>query len=205
MNTKKSVWQNAAFLVVAMGMLGLLSACADIRVSFEPADSDVSFEKSLPDKTTSSESSNLTKVSSNHAKSLTEAKKNLQLAYSKSSLGQAVGKGSLRVSNQTSQPWRLLLLARRSHSKGSTAVSTGGSTLAANGVPAHWDFAPQEGSQKGLLLSLPQVDVKVEKGDILVAFAQDGSGRYWGPCVVGETQAPVWDSQNQEWQLILGQ
>jgi predicted GH43/DUF377 family glycosyl hydrolase len=80
-----------------------------------------------------------------------------------------------------------------------------GSTVAADGVPAHWDFAPQEGSQKGLLLSLPKVDVKLEKGDIVVAFAQDGSGGYSGPYVVGETQVPVWDSQKLEWQLILAE
>jgi hypothetical protein len=68
--------------------------------------------------------------------------------------------------------------------------------------PAHWDFAPGEGSRQGLILSLPDGDLKLKKGDILVAFAQDGSRRYWGPYVVGETTLPVRNSKS-EWQLIL--
>jgi hypothetical protein len=36
-----------------------------------------------------------------------------------------------------------------------------------------------------------------------VAFAQDGSRRYWGPYVVGETSSPEWNPQTQEWQLVL--
>jgi hypothetical protein len=191
------VWQNVVFLATAMGMLGILAACADISVSFESADSGASSEKTSSENFTTSELPNPVNTPANQAKSLTEVKKNLQLVYSASLVDKGGDKGSLRMSNQTSQPVRLLLLARRSHVKGSAATS--------EGAPAHWDFAPQEGSQKGLVLSLPQVNLKVEKGDILVAFAQDGSQRYWGPYVVGETQVPVWDSQNQEWQLILAQ
>jgi hypothetical protein len=71
-------------------------------------------------------------------------------------------------------------------------------------VPAHWDFAPQEGSEKGLLLSLPDGKLQLSKGDVIVAFAQDGSRRYWGPYIVGETPLPMWDSQQKEWWLILG-
>ena len=102
--------------------------------------------------------------------------------------------GALRVSNQTNQPMRLVLLAKRSV----TAVS-GQPTYS---IPAHWDFAPEEGSTKGLVLSLPDGDFKLKQGDILVAFAQDGSRRYWGPYVVGETPLPVWNNQG-EWQLVL--
>jgi hypothetical protein len=69
--------------------------------------------------------------------------------------------------------------------------------------PAHWDFAPGEGSRQGLILSLPNGNLKLKQGDILVAFAQDGSRRYWGPYVVGETAAPIWNSKVSEWQLIL--
>jgi len=101
----------------------------------------------------------------------------------------------LRVSNQTNQPMRLVLLAKRSV----TAVS-GQPTYS---IPAHWDFAPEEGSSKGLVLSLPDGDFKLKQGDILVAFAQDGSRRYWGPYVVGETPLPVWNNQTGEWQLTL--
>ncbi|MBV8882865.1 MAG: hypothetical protein JO235_02525 [Chroococcidiopsidaceae cyanobacterium CP_BM_RX_35] len=102
--------------------------------------------------------------------------------------------GALRVSNQTNQPLRLALLARRS------VVAASGQPTYSN--PAHWDFAPEEGSRKGLVLSLPDGDFKLKPGDILVAFAQDGSRRYWGPYVVGETPLPVWNNQG-EWQLVL--
>ena len=93
------------------------------------------------------------------------------------------------MSNQTDQPVRLALLARRSGSSSSAQPTYGN--------PAHWDFAPGEGSGKGLLLSLPDGNLKLKKGDILVAFAQDGSGSYWGPYVVGETALPVWNRQTE--------
>jgi hypothetical protein len=98
--------------------------------------------------------------------------------------------GALRVSNPTEHPIRVALLARRLPEK-------------AYGEPAHWDFAPMEGGNQGLLLSLPQGNLKLSKGDILVAFAQDGSRQYWGPYVVAETQLPVWNQQKAEWQLVL--
>ncbi|MGB7443525.1 MAG: hypothetical protein WA919_20880 [Coleofasciculaceae cyanobacterium] len=99
-------------------------------------------------------------------------------------------KGALRVSNPTTHPVRLALLAQN---------------LPDNnfGKPAHWDFSPREGSGQGLILSLPEANLKLVKGDILVAFAQDGSREYWGPYVVGETSLPVWDQEAAEWQLVL--
>jgi hypothetical protein len=60
-----------------------------------------------------------------------------------------------------------------------------------------------EGGSQGLLLSLPQETLKLKKGDVLVAFAQDGSRQYWGPYVVGETPSPVWNQKQAEWQLVL--
>jgi hypothetical protein len=60
-----------------------------------------------------------------------------------------------------------------------------------------------EGGSQGLMLSLPQGNLKLKKGDILVAFAQDGSRLYWGPYIVGETPLPIWNQQKAEWQLIL--
>lgn len=99
-------------------------------------------------------------------------------------------KGSLRVSNQTQYPVRLALRARSTETRSYQ-------------TPAHWDFAPEEGGVQGLTLSLPEGNVKLKKGDILVAFAQDGSRRYWGPFVVGETSMPAWNKKTAEWQLIL--
>lgn len=105
--------------------------------------------------------------------------------------------GDLRMSNQTDQPVRLALLARQSNQKGAVKETTD--------IPAHWDFDPQEGSAEGLILSLPQGNLKIEAGDILVAFAQDGSRRYWGPYVVGETSLPTWDAQKREWVLVISE
>ncbi len=99
--------------------------------------------------------------------------------------------GSLRVSNQTKHPIRVALLSQ----------TTGESTSYAQ--PAHWDFAPEEGRGKGLVLSLPEKKLQLQPGDVLVAFAQDGSQRYWGPYVVGKTKAPGWKAQGAEWQLVL--
>lgn len=96
-------------------------------------------------------------------------------------------RGSLRVSNRTGHPVRIALLA----------------APAGDAEPVHWDFAPQEGSQNGLLLSLPAADLQLKPGDILVAFSQDGSRRYWGPFVVGKTAVPEFEAGPSEWHLIL--
>ncbi|MCD8489997.1 hypothetical protein QQ054_31255 [Oscillatoria amoena NRMC-F 0135] len=98
--------------------------------------------------------------------------------------------GGLRVSNQTDSPVRVALLYQQ---EGENVYSQ----------PAHWDFAPGEGRTQGLILSLPDRDLRLRPGDILVAFAQDGSRQYWGPFVVGETAQPVLDSETQEWRLML--
>ncbi len=111
-------------------------------------------------------------------------------------VGQRTNRGALRISNKTDQPVRVALLAQSSASKAVDGQPN-------YGKPAHWDFAPGEGSGQGLILSLPEGNLKLNKGDILVAFAQDGSGRYWGPYVVGETASPVWDRQTSEWELFL--
>lgn len=100
--------------------------------------------------------------------------------------------GSLRVSNQTKHPVRVVFLA----------VSASGE-LTPYAQSAHWDFAPEEGREKGLALSLPEKKLQLQPGDILVAFAQDGSQRYWGPYVVGKTKAPGWKANGAEWQLVL--
>lgn len=97
-------------------------------------------------------------------------------------------RGNLRVSNQTDHPVRVALLPQQS---GSSSF----------GKPVHWDFAPQEGSGKGLRLSLPDSDLSIREGDIVVAFAQDGTRRYWGPFVVGKTDLPTWEANG--WQIVL--
>jgi hypothetical protein len=106
--------------------------------------------------------------------------------------------GPLRVSNQTDHPVRVALLSRSPKSPENSGADS-------SGEPVHWDFAPQEGSTKGLLLALPEgeADLQVQTGDVLTAFAQDGSRRYWGPYVVGETVAPVWNPASGEWELVF--
>ncbi|MGA9379498.1 MAG: hypothetical protein WBV73_12085 [Phormidium sp.] len=107
---------------------------------------------------------------------------------------------ALRLSNQTDYPLRVAFLPKQ---VGARKQQPGNVKPSVYGEPGHWDFAPQEGASSGLVLSLPQGIVQLEKGDVLIAFAQDGSGRYWGPYVVGETSLPVWNRQKSEWQLIL--
>jgi hypothetical protein len=104
-------------------------------------------------------------------------------------------KDGLRVSNQSPNALRVVLL---SHQSSKSSHSAQGERR-----PAHWDFAPGEGSQNGLLLSLPSEKLVLEPGDVLVAFALDGSRRYWGPYVVGETAAPLQSRSTLEWQLVL--
>ena len=192
---KSSVYRNATVVACALGLLGLLLGCLDMSVSFEPAKPETS---SLPpDYKPQMEITKSAPVSAtNKAEHSSKETANSVLTYRyNNSVDKAADQGTLRMSNQTDQPVRLALLARQSGVKNS-------STKTSYDVPAHWDFAPREGSEKGLILSLPQGNLKLEKGDILVAFAQDGSRRYWGPYVVGETSIPVW-TQGKEWQLIL--
>jgi hypothetical protein len=103
--------------------------------------------------------------------------------------------GALRVANLTQYPVRLALLPTNSKAKSSKQP--------VYGEPAHWDFEPGEGGSRGLVLALPDGNLKLNKGDVVVAFSQDGSRRYWGPYIVGETPTPTWNNQASEWQLVL--
>ncbi|NJO71336.1 MAG: hypothetical protein HC825_05840 [Oscillatoriales cyanobacterium RM1_1_9] len=103
------------------------------------------------------------------------------------SAGNPVGK--LQAGNQTQHPVRVVLQRR--------------SGTSAQAEPVHWDFAPQEGRTKGLTLSLPDENLVLASGDILVVFAQDGSRRYWGPYIVDETSLPRWDNSTQTWELTI--
>ena len=98
-------------------------------------------------------------------------------------------RGAIRVSNCTYRPVRIALLGKSSEQSYQKS--------------ARWDFAPGEGSGRGLILSLPEAKLTLKPGDILVVFAQDGSRLYWGPYVVGETSFPIWNTKTLEWQLIL--
>jgi hypothetical protein len=199
---KSAMYRNFAIVGCALGLLGLMMGCLEMTVSFDstnPKTSTLEQSKSAP---VAPEV-----ISANAANGTTSPNKELEkpspensphvLAYQVDSANKSKSLGSLRMSNQTNQPVRLALLARQS------AVKNSSQSKSKYNIPAHWDFAPQEGSQKGLILSLPQGNLKLEQGDILVAFAQDGSRRYWGPYVVGETSSPKWNSPTKEWQLVL--
>ncbi|NJN37855.1 MAG: hypothetical protein HC790_02610, partial [Acaryochloridaceae cyanobacterium CSU_3_4] len=69
--------------------------------------------------------------------------------------------------------------------------------------PVHWDFAPQEGSQTGLQVTRPEGGLHLSEGDVLMAFALDGSQRYWGPYVVGDTDQPIQQKAVSQWHLVL--
>ena len=208
---KSSVYRNVGVTASCLVLLVAVVGYFGVSVSFESTKSDTSSQ--LPTKTTQWETSLSTPVlpekgisdrlptpatiPTNQVEHSNRENTHPVLADRDKSIGKAKDQGTLRISNQTNQPVRLALLARQSVAKGSGTKQTN------YDIPAHWDFAPHEGSEKGLILSLPQNNLKLEKGDILVAFAQDGSRRYWGPYIVGETQLPKWNSQNREWQLVL--
>ncbi|HEY9626217.1 MAG TPA: hypothetical protein V6C84_02860 [Coleofasciculaceae cyanobacterium] len=120
-------------------------------------------------------------------------------APSTSPQSQPASSQNLRVSNQTEYPVRVALLAQQP--KTEAAEDANANSLYEQ--PVHWDFAPGEGKAKGLKLSLPDGTLQLQDGDVLMAFAQDGSRRYWGPYVVGKTTLPTWNAALQEWQLNL--
>ncbi len=96
--------------------------------------------------------------------------------------------GGLRVGNRTPFPIRVVLLQRRNPQP----------------VPVHWDFAPGEGGSEGLVLSVQEREpLQLTPGDVIIAFALDGSRRYWGPNVVDETLAPFWDADTRVWTMII--
>lgn len=195
MNAKSSVLYPAVIFASVLGLVGVLVLFGlQFNVTIEQ-DTALIPEKSesgqsLSDAPTDESSS---AVSNSQASPLQPVKQETPLETKPQLSQQTVTvPGTLRVSNQTPQPLRVALLAKDNSSASSKY-----------GEPIHWDFAPGEGSSQGLIVSLPQGDLKLKKGDIVVAFAQDGSRRYWGPYVVGETAVPIWNQKTSEWQLIL--
>jgi hypothetical protein len=150
-------------------------------------------EVSQPPKAVSTSVSQVKPTSAIAQSTLTAAKTDLKAI--------ATAQGLLRVGNPTDHPVRVAVLLKKTGSKNAGNPSAIAQTDYE--APAHWDFDPGEGSEKGLLLSLPDRQIKLKKGDILVAFAQDGSRRYWGPYVVGETSSPAWTPKVGEWHLTL--
>lgn len=102
--------------------------------------------------------------------------------------------GQLRVSNSTPHVVRVVLLAQKPDSDSNTDRYR---------EAVHWDFAPGEGAGKGLLLSLPDGELQLQPNDVLMGFSLDGSQRYWGPYVVGQTPFPSWNDSTGEWTLDL--
>ncbi|HBB33059.1 MAG TPA: hypothetical protein DDZ80_14450 [Cyanobacteria bacterium UBA8803] len=176
-------------LVLLLGLTGLGLGLFQFQVWIEPQTSDTA---SLPviSSPSSSDLKELEKLSPALPKSPELPTPTNSPSKSPDPIAVAARRGSLRVSNPTQHPVRVALLARQKGAK-------------SYGEPAHWDFSPKEGGSQGLILSLPQGNLTLEKGDIIVAFAQDGSRLYWGPYVVGETPAPVWHPKEGEWHLVL--
>ena len=197
------MYRHAVLIACSVGLLLLLARCYQVSVSFEPSKPETDTSSLPPTQTPQEQKTEPSSVSQEKANASIVPTPpptitNSILTHHNNSSGKALHQGTFRMSNQTAQPVRLALLARRS-------VVLDASKQSNYDVPAHWDFAPKEGSEKGLILSLPNSNLKLEKGDILVAFAQDGSRRYWGPYVVGETSSPTWNAQKREWQLVLSQ
>ncbi|OBQ37691.1 MAG: hypothetical protein AN487_09595 [Anabaena sp. CRKS33] len=193
---KNSMYQyrNLMIVFLALGLIGIIAAWLNVSISFESTNPETisKVTENTPFRVTNTENGEETNSNSTPIQPVES-----NLSDQVNSDTKTKVPGLLRVSNKTTQPVRLVLLARQLSQK-SANINKIKST-----PPAHWDFAPEEGSEGGLVLSLPQANLRLEKGDILAAFAQDGSRRYWGPYVVGETSSPQWQPQRQEWQLVL--
>ena len=182
MNIKSSVYP-AAIAAAVVGLVLYALGWLQFSISLEPVKPNAPLPEiasTPPQSTTTKEQTEaIAPAVTNPATKLNQTPKTV-----------ATNSGALRISNQTDQPVRVALLARSTSS-------------AQEKAPVHWDFAPSEGSSQGLMLSLPDGNLKLAAGDVLVAFAQDGSGRYWGPYVVGESDNLVQHQQTGEWQLTL--
>lgn len=194
---KYSMYRNLAVITCILGLLGLVAGCLGLSVSFESEKPEIlstlTDERSTLEKNRNSPSASKPVISASVANITSASSKEIEKPITKNARTQSKSAGNLRLSNKTDQPVRLVILAQHLIVKKENKYY----------LPAHWDFDPQEGSGKGLILSLQEGNLKLGKGDILVAFAQDGSRRYWGPYVVGETRSPKWNPQAEEWELIL--
>lgn len=138
-------------------------------------------------------------ITAEKAPPVLEVKPTMPVAIAKKSPPKAVDPQSdiLRISNQTQYPIRIVL---RSHLNPSQTVPANASHFK---EPVHWDFAPQEGSLEGLKVSVPAGRLQLSPGDVLMAFALDGSQKYWGPYIVGDTSQPIQKNPPSEWHLQI--
>ena len=187
-------YRNLMIVFLALGLIGIIAAWLNVSISFESTNPETisKVTENTPFRVTNTENGEETNSNSTPIQPVES-----NLSDQVNSDTKTKVPGLLRVSNKTTQPVRLVLLARQLSQKSANFNKI------KSKPPAHWDFAPEEGSETGLVLSLPQANLRLEKGDILVAFAQDGSRHYWGPYVVGETSSLQWQPQRQEWQLVL--
>ncbi len=193
----KLVFYPAAIIGVLFLMLALVLQRWQIVISFEPLEPQATLPLASspisPSVTRSAESSFTESTPKPTVNAAANGERKEATSTAKPSA--ALPPGVLRLSNQSEHPIRVAFLAKEQASKSTQKPGYG--------EPAHWDFEPGEGASSGLVLSLPAGFVKLDEGDILIAFAQDGSRRYWGPFVVGETPQPAWNKDKKEWQLIL--
>ncbi|OWY68129.1 hypothetical protein B7486_27785 [cyanobacterium TDX16] len=205
MNAKSPVSYPAVIIASVLGVLGLVGILLlwfQVSITIEPMGSDTAV---LPGKSAinSPSETDVTNSTATVPSASTSSERSVERTTIAQSTPQAPTAapvpGALRVSNQSEQPLRVALLTKQTGTN-STANTANKDKYS---EPIHWDFAPGEGSSQGLILSLPQGNLKLKKGDIIVAFAEDGSRRYWGPYVVGETPTPVLDRKTSEWQLVL--
>lgn len=196
----KSSLHSAVIIGSLLGLVVLVLGLLQFTISIEPIEPETSsLPDTVPPQPSEPSGAPLSTIRSQPmpvSKPSAPVEQDTPPVSSPAPVGQRTTRGALRISNKTDQPVRVALLAQSSASKAVDGQPN-------YGKPAHWDFAPGEGSRQGLILSLPEGNLKLNKGDILVAFAQDGSGRYWGPYVVGETASPVWNRQTSEWELFL--
>ena len=191
-------YRNLMIVFLALGLIGMIAAWLNISISFESTNPETASKvtTNTPSGVTNTEingeETNLNSTPIQPVESSSQKRESTVLSYRVNSDTKAKVSGLLRVNNKTTQPVRLVLLARQLSQKSANFNKIKSTP------PAHWDFAPEEGSETGLVLSLPQANLRLEK-----AFAQDGSRHYWGPYVVGETSSPQWQPQRQEWQLVL--
>lgn len=203
MNAKSPISYPAVIIASVFGVLGLVGVLLlwfQVSITVEPMGSDTAIlpGKAAIDSPTRTDvaNSNTTATPTSTPSSQSVGRSTVAQTNPQPPAAIAPVPGALRVSNQSEQPLRVALLTKQPGTN-STANQDKYSE------PIHWDFAPGEGSNQGLILSLPQGSLKLKKGDVIVAFAEDGSRRYWGPYVVGETPAPVLDPKTSEWHLVL--
>lgn len=182
----KKVWLYPAIAsVVGLGMIAVVLSRFELSIQFEPVESVPTNSADRSDPALLPNEADAPRMSEAIAPPFPEAEVDQFLVPPTQMPSDASPISTIRVSNRSIHPVRIALLS------------------AADTDPVHWDFAPAEGSVNGLLLSLPDQDLNVKPGDIVVAFAQDGSRQYWGPYIVGETLKPSWHRETGEWYLIL--